>query len=82
MSSNKTGVNQLFAESISFRLYADHTNGKSVADLAVLCSRSESWVAERIEAARLCLEKQVRIVLPTPDPPVCPKHQWITQVWD
>ncbi|MDQ2842110.1 MAG: hypothetical protein M3Y72_13925 [Acidobacteriota bacterium] len=30
----------------------------------MLCSRSEQWVKERIEAIRFCLEKQVRIDLP------------------
>ena len=72
---------RLFDESISFRLYADHKKGASVAELAKLCSRSEGGVQERIEAARLCLEKQVRIALP-PQPPVCEETVWATQVWD
>jgi hypothetical protein len=48
-----------------FGLYADHLGGVSVAELAALSSRSEQWISERIEAARLCIEKQVRIEVST-----------------
>lgn len=81
MNSGDTARYRLFNESISFRLYSAHSTGTSVHDLAKLCARSESWVSERIEAARLCLEKQVRIALP-PEPSVCAADVWAAQVWE
>jgi hypothetical protein len=47
--------------STSFSLYADYLAGMSISELASESSRSEEWVRERIESARLCLERQVRI---------------------
>jgi hypothetical protein len=81
MSSCNTVRHRLFDESISFRLYADHSSGMSVSDLAKLCSRPEHWIVERIEAARLCLEKQVRIGL-SPEPLTCAEDVWAAQIWD
>jgi hypothetical protein len=37
--------------------------GSSVAELARKFTLSEHWVAERIEAIRLCIGKQVRLNL-------------------
>jgi hypothetical protein len=45
----------------NFRLYALHSKGTTVEQLAALYKMSAPVVAEHIEAARLCLEKQVRI---------------------
>ena len=81
MSSCDIALFRLYEQSIAFRLYADHASGIRVPELSMLCSRSEQWVSERIEAIRLCLEKQVRIDLP-PEPRVCPDSLWQTQVWD
>lgn len=49
-------------------LYADYMSGMSIAELAGEWSRSEEWICERIEAARLCLSKQVRIDAPQISP--------------
>jgi hypothetical protein len=81
MSSCDTALSRLFEESVTLRLYADHASGISVAELAMLCSRSQHWVEERIEATRLCLEKQVRIVART-GPSLCADSVWAAQVWD
>jgi hypothetical protein len=81
MNSGNTRY-RLFDESISFSLYADYSKGVTVADLARRCSRSEIWIRERIEAARLCLEKQVRIVVPPSEASVCAAEVWAAQVWD
>jgi hypothetical protein len=45
----------------NFRLYAQHRRGATVEQLAAQYKMSTLLVTERIEAARLCLEKQVRI---------------------
>jgi hypothetical protein len=37
--------------------------GSSAAELATKFALSEHWVAERIEAIRLCIGKQVRLNL-------------------
>lgn len=58
--------NNLFDEYLPFRLYADHKQGSTVNELAREFSLPASWVAERIEAARLCIEMQVRLELPFP----------------
>jgi hypothetical protein len=81
MSSNDAALFRLYEENATFRLYADHTSGMSIARLAQLCSRSEDWVSERIEATRLCLQKQVRIEFAS-DPTVCADSIWEAQVWD
>ena len=51
----------LFDEYLPFRLYADHKNGKSLKDLAAEFLLPAPWIEERIEAARLCIEKQIRL---------------------
>ncbi|HEX4770012.1 MAG TPA: hypothetical protein VH351_04220 [Bryobacteraceae bacterium] len=81
MSSCDTALFRLYEENATFRLYADHSSGMSIAELALLCARSEHWVTERIEATRLCLQKQVRIEL-TPDNVACADSIWEAQVWD
>lgn len=50
-----------FKTYLPFRLYAEHTQGTSLDGLAKRYAYSPSWIAERIEAARLCLERQVRV---------------------
>jgi hypothetical protein len=54
-------LNLLCTQSTMLSLYADYLAGVSVSELAAESSRSEEWVRERIESARLCLERQVRI---------------------
>lgn len=51
----------LCAQSTILSLYADHIAGMSIAELAAESSQSEEWIRERIESARLCLSRQVRI---------------------
>jgi hypothetical protein len=54
-------VTEYCVRSLAFMLYADAKAGVSLSKLAEDCGRSELWVKERIEAARLCFEKQVRL---------------------
>ena len=54
----------LYDEYLPFRLYADHKSGSTAAEIAAEYGLSITWVEERIEAARLCIEKQVRLELP------------------
>ncbi|MBV9760269.1 MAG: hypothetical protein JO340_06890 [Acidobacteriaceae bacterium] len=42
-------------------VYREHQKGKSVADLALALKMPEFAVVERLEAMKLCLERQVRI---------------------
>jgi hypothetical protein len=56
-------LNALYESHLPFRLYADHEHGLSFEELALLCNRSAIWVAEQIEAMRLCLQNQIRIVV-------------------
>ena len=49
---------------LPFRLYADYKNGVTVEQLAEIYSLPFAWVQERLEAARLCIEKQVQIGVP------------------
>jgi Mor family transcriptional regulator len=44
-----------------FRLYSEFSRGESIEALARKYSIAALWIQERIEAARLCIEKQVRI---------------------
>jgi hypothetical protein len=60
MPRNDTVV-RLYLRSLAASLYADSKAKVSLPQLAAEYGRSERWVSERIEAARLCLEKQVRI---------------------
>ncbi len=53
----------LYDEYLPFRLYADYMLGSSITELARKFALSEHWVAERIEALRLCIGKQVRLNL-------------------
>lgn len=53
----------LSVQSTILSLYADYISGMSITELAAESSQSEEWIRERIEAARLCLSRQVRIDL-------------------
>jgi hypothetical protein len=70
-------LSRLCNHSTSLGLYVDHLAGVTIQELAHISSRSEEWVRERIEAARLSL-KQVRIDVTEP----CPERVWAQQVWD
>ena len=60
---------QQLPRTLGFLMYREYQNGASVEDLAAALHAPTPWVEERIEAARLCLEKQVRIELqPVPRP--------------
>jgi hypothetical protein len=59
-------LNYLYDEYLPFRLYADFKSGSSVDELAECFSLHPCWVKERIEAARLCIEKQIRLEVPGP----------------
>lgn len=63
MSMPETLANLLYDNYLPFRLYAEHKNGATSAQLAATFAVSVHWVEERIEAARLCIEKQVRLEL-------------------
>ncbi len=54
----------LFDEYLPFRLHSDHRNGVSVAKLAATLGLSPTFIAERIEAAQVCIEQQGRIRMP------------------
>jgi hypothetical protein len=56
----------LYDEYLPFRLYADYMLGVPIAELAKQFRLSENWVAERIEAVRLCIGKQLRVNLLDP----------------
>jgi len=58
-------LNYLYDEYLPFRLYADFKDGSTVEELAAQFSLHPCWVKERIEAARLCIEKQIRLEIPT-----------------
>lgn len=52
---------------LGFVIYREHQDGASVEELSTALNLPSSWVEERIEAVRLCLERQVRVeVRPTP----------------
>jgi hypothetical protein len=65
----------LFDRYFPFRLYAEHARGKTTQELAAEYNVSAGWVEERIEAARLCIEKQVRIE-PRPHPEAKLREAW------
>jgi hypothetical protein len=46
---------------LSIEMYYAHLGGASVATIAQKLGVSEDWAAERIEAARLSVEKQLVI---------------------
>ena len=54
----------LYDEYLPFRLYSDHKQGASIDQLAGSLGLPAPWIQERIEAARLCIEKQECIKLP------------------
>ena len=56
----------LYEKYFPFRLYADFKRGATVQWLANQYSMPMPWIEERIEAARLCIEKQVRIDIVSP----------------
>ena len=60
---------QQLPRTLGFLIYREYQNGASVEDLAAALHAPTPWIEERIEAVRLCLEKQVRIELhPVPSP--------------
>jgi hypothetical protein len=73
-------LNRLYDQSPAFQLYAEHANGMSVSDLALLYSKTEGWVMERMVAIRFCLEKQVYLTVSNLVP--CADSVWSGQVWD
>ena len=42
-------------------IYREHQNGASVKDLALAFKMPEFAVRERLQATKLCLERQIRI---------------------
>ena len=46
---------------LGFIIYREHLDGASVEELSEALHVPQPWVEERIEAVRLCLEKQVRV---------------------
>jgi hypothetical protein len=51
----------LYDDYLPFRLYAEHKRGATPAQLAAAFALSVPWIEERLEAVRLCLEKQIRV---------------------
>ena len=51
----------LYETYFPFRLYADFKRGATVQLLSSEYLMPIHWIEERVEAARLCIEKQVRI---------------------
>jgi hypothetical protein len=50
-------------------IYREHQDGASVEELSAALQMPSRWIEERIEAVRLCMEKQVRVELtPVPRP--------------
>ena len=64
--ADNTVFDLLYDEYFPFRLYADYMLGRTPAELAADFGLSETWVTERVEAVRLCIEKQVRLNLVSP----------------
>ncbi len=50
----------LYDDYLPFRLYSEHRRGATPAELAAAFALSIPWVEERLEAVRLCVEKQLR----------------------
>ena len=61
--ADNTVFDLLYDEYFPFRLYADYMLGRTPSQLAAEFGLSETWIAERVEAVRLCIEKQVRLNL-------------------
>ena len=54
---------------LGFVIYREYQDGASVEELSAALHLPQSWIEERIEAVRMCLERQVRIELrPMPRP--------------
>jgi hypothetical protein len=72
--SRDQAFTKLYNEYLPLRLYADHRLGSTPQELAEVFSLPIPWVEERIEAVRLCVEKQVRLdfLLPDPAPELTP----------
>ncbi len=64
--ADSTVFDLLYDEYFPFRLYADYMLGRTASELAEDFGISENWISERVEAVRLCIEKQVRLNLVTP----------------
>jgi hypothetical protein len=48
---------------LGFVIYREYQDGASVEELSAALHLPPSWVEERIEAVRMCLERQVRVEL-------------------
>ena len=48
---------------LGFVIYREYQEGASVEELSAALHLPSSWVEERIEAVRMCLERQVRVEL-------------------
>jgi hypothetical protein len=44
-------------------MYREYEDGASIEELSAALHAPTEWIEERIEAVRLCLEKQIRIEL-------------------
>lgn len=52
-------LNRFCTQNVGIGLLVDYLAGATVKDLAAQCGKPETWVRERIEAARLCLQGQI-----------------------
>ena len=57
------GLKLLANKSFALHLYDFHLEGVSTKELAHAYSLPQTWVEERIEAARLCLKYQVKLAV-------------------
>ena len=48
---------------LGFLMYREYEAGASIQELSAALHAPAEWIEERIEAVRLCLEKQIRIEL-------------------
>jgi hypothetical protein len=48
---------------LGFLMYREYEDGASIAELSAALHAPAEWIEERIEAVRLCLEKQIRVEL-------------------
>ena len=54
---------------LGFVIYREYQDGASVEELSAALNLPVNWIEERIEAVRMCLERQVRVELrPMPRP--------------
>jgi hypothetical protein len=56
-------IMHLANKSLAFSLYEFHLEGVSAGELAAAYSLPTAWVEERIEAVRLCMKYQVKLLL-------------------